>query len=358
MPVIAIVGSPNANSYLTREEANIRLEHSPKWVALTDEEKDGVCGITASVIDRMPFLGIKLYDNQSREFPRKYHAYASTPTDATGALELSNSMASVAEFSGYDVDTMCASYTFKPLCPILPGSSVKAVFTFLNKEPIEVDGAAGAAIPVDQNVIKYGKNLYIQPSGDILLSLTEVNAFKAAKIASIVVSYPQVVADTVKFSSAILPAETTLPDVYKYGSVHAVFPDGRRTYHQVTAHNIVTGVVTVEPPVELTPSQLILHQPTLGALKAAQELLIRVRIKDVAYDPNAGTGVTHIKIDTSSRSYANNTNGTGLREVAARHRVPEQVMSILGPYLIYGKVAAQYIGANGGVFSDGEWAAT
>lgn len=355
MPVIAIVGAPSANSYLTREEAEVRLEHSPKWVALTDLEKDSVCAVTASIIDRLPFLGVKFYDNQSRAFPRKYDSYCSKPTDTAGTVSSSESLASVAQFSGYDVDTMCASYTFTPLCTISPGAAVKAVLTFLNKEPVEIAGTAGAAIPIDQSIIKGGKNLYVQPSGDIVLSHTTVDAYKAAKIASVTISYPQVVTDTAIFPSAILSTETFLPDVFKYGSVHAVYADGRRTYHQITAHNIVTGAVTVEPPIELTPTQLILHQPEIDDIKAAQELMIRVRIRDVAYDPHAGTGVTHIKIDTSARSYANNTNGTGLREIAARHRVPEQILSILGPYLVYGKVAAQYVGADGGIYSNGAW---
>jgi len=87
----AKVADPNANSYVTLEEATKyirnKFSHSNLWDTLTIEGKKRVLIEAARVIDTFNFNGDKYYDSQSMQFPRDDHETVTgnpaTPITAT-----------------------------------------------------------------------------------------------------------------------------------------------------------------------------------------------------------------------------------------------------------------------------------
>ena len=130
-----------------------------------------------------------------------------------------------------------------------------------------------------------------------------------------------------------------LPDFAVGGGVH-VYSGGNRQYYNVIAHDVSTGIVTLDDDLpDWDGMQYYYIDPyPADIVKAAQEMLFKYA-GVYPTDPYAGLGLSKITIGDTSRTYGSVQYGQmSVKNIADRFGVTEKVISILGKYLVYGKM--------------------
>ena len=326
MAVDACVASPTADSYNTSAELDAAMSlRDPNWAMRTEMQRDNIARIAAMDIDRLRFLGQPLYRGQGCAWPRRSDITVAQPplTDLVPVTDVAQNVASDPGI----VTPTDITFTFPDA--LVPGATgrpctLSAMVDGVAQVFVDSDGSgvAGAA------TINYADGIVTIPG----------TAVDPATTSATWVQAPQALTDKFSSASFVLDSTEYLPDVYKGGSVHAVV-GGTRMYLNVTAHDIVNGVVTTDEAVPVDGDAYIFHYPLLTALKEAQLAQMCKLLNVGASDPLAGTGIKKIKVGDSERQYDTSNYGSQtVQMLAARNRVDEQVIVLLGAYTVYGKL--------------------
>lgn len=356
-PLISIVASPYSNSYLSTEEVEeVMSAQDPEWGDKTDNEKNNIATGGAQDIDRLRFIGQPCYPTQKRAFPRylDIHVDQKPLTDATQVSEVLSPVYFVKSsevnasyaigdwwskvFVGYQIPERTQKVqkedgTWEDALAPVYLTTITLNFS-LSGEDYSI------SVPANEPTTRVLDGVYLVVFDPAALEFTFHSFVFGAYCRDYSMSAAAVDYERVTFSGAVLDQTSSFPDAYKTGAVHVIYENGARTYHEVIEHNIVSGVVRLATPFEHDiVSSFILHKPIPKEVKKAQIIQMLVRADALEdYDPFVGGGISRIKIGDSERDYsAPRYGGLGIRELASRNRVSEQVFVLIGHFTTYGK---------------------
>ena len=356
-PLISTVAAPNSNSYLSWDEVDeIMSTQDPEWGEKTENEKYNIATGGAQDIDRLRFIGQPCYPTQKRAFPRylDIHVDQKALTDGTRILEPASPVIFVKSsevnpdyvegvwwsrvIMGYNLPEKVQKVkqddgTWKDEMAPVYLSDISVSF-MLAGNPYSI------TVSANESTTRSVEGAYLivhdaEAREFVMHSFVEGAYCRDCSSSATAVDY-----ERVTFTDAILDQTAYFPDAYKFGSVHVVYSNGARTYHDIIEHNIVTGVVRLATPFEHdTVVSFLMHKPIAREVREAQVIQMLVRAGALEdYDPFVGGGIARIKIGDSERDYsAPRYGGLGIRELASRNRVSEQVFVLIGHYTTYGK---------------------
>lgn len=321
--VVATVADPKANSYITLETALDELQNFPDILeTMTVQEIAQNVILSASNIDSLRYLGTKLYSTQSRAFPRKGDCVVRQKS-YSGFYFLETTKVKMS------LPTERPLTLYEVSLPVVPRYAPATITLTTSGGGIQHPANLDLIWGVTPDVVSYkADTLTITLDGNVAPDLEiEVEYLSTGSF---------------KFRSAVFDPLKTLPNHLAGGSVHVVYADGTRSYHDVIEHNIVTGDVTCTGIIKnLGILDCILHPPVFDSLIVAQKLQLFKRLELLEFDPFIGSGVLKIKIDDTERQYRSKLeNSARIYDLASRHNVLPQVVSTVGYLTVYGKLAA------------------
>ena len=356
-PLISTVAAPNSNSYLSWDEVDeVMSAQDPEWDEKTENEKYNIATGGAQDIDRMRYIGQQCYPTQKRAFPRylDIHVDQKALTDGTQILvpETPAIFVKSSEVNpdyvegewwsrvlmGYNLPERIQKVrqedgTWKDEMAPVYLSDISVSF-MLAGNPYTVN------MPANEPTTRSVEGVYLIVHDAEAREIMMHSFIEGAYCRDCSSSATSVDYEHVTFSGAVLDQSAFFPDAYKFGAVHVIYTNGARTYHDIIEHNIVTGVVRLATPYEHdTVTSFVMHKPIPREVREAQVIQMLVRAGALEdYDPFVGGGIARIKIGDSERDYsAPRYGGLGIRELASRNRVSEQVFVLIGHYTTYGK---------------------
>lgn len=329
MVLLATVGHPQANSFVSSEELNEFMNANDlDWVNVPESEAERLAIFVSSKISAVKYLGQPLYSSQRLAFPRKF--------DARVQMRPFTDVNLVPVEAGTQAEDCVANYT-----------SVGTEFSTVNF-PVP-ESKSGVAILV--TIVVSGANVTLVDVGDGVLSGGwvmgsidhEKGTFKVdADVDSGTVGRIEgawYYGDRVASQSLQYDTQEYEPDFLVTGSVHIPRSDGYRDYLDIVAHNIVSGELKLSGRMSsLDIADALVFRPHLQNLKKAQFVQILAERKLYDWDKNANRGISRIKIGDTAMAYDAGRIPNKGRQLAGQYRVHEAVFALLAPYSIYGKM--------------------
>lgn len=404
LSLITIPGHPKANSYISLESANdIMPLYDQKWNCRSDDEKIVLLRKSAMSLNTLPFLGVPMFRRQPLAFPRIYDALVLSATSTGSVVPVTKTeLVPVKHIFNPDVshlkntdeaDVISWNVSEYTGFTSLQAGQVREVHVFNHVDPDDLttqECEYVAMVKDDGSCLWIGYYL-IEPGGkktkvklpaespapryDQLTGVFSITAYRDPNPAPItpgtgdnetgvdmrVESGPELKGFDKCFLhyTAVTEDERTtavpnqlriadlnfsdrtdfLPDFAVGGAVH-VYSGGNRKYYSIIAHDVSTGVVTLDadlPDWDAMQYYYIDPYPA-DIVKAAQEMLFKYA-GVYPTDPYAGLGLSKITIGDTSRTYGSAQYGQmSIKNIADRFGVTEKVISILGKYLVYGKM--------------------
>lgn len=404
LSLITIPGHPKANSYISLESANdIMPLYDQKWNCRSDDEKIVLLRKSAMSLNALPFLGVPMFRRQPLAFPRIYDALVLSATSTGSVVPVTKTeLVPVKHIFNPDVshlkntdeaDVISWNVSEYTGFTSLQAGQVREVHVFNHVDPDDLttqECEYVAMVKDDGSCLWIGYYL-IEPGGkktkvklpaespapryDQLTGVFSITAYRDPNPAPItpgtgdnetgvdmrVESGPELKGfdKCFLYYTAVTEDERTtavpnqlriadlnfsdrtdfLPDFAVGGAVH-VYSGGNRKYYSIIAHDVSTGVVTLDadlPDWDAMQYYYIDPYPA-DIVKAAQEMLFKYA-GVYPTDPYAGLGLSKITIGDTSRTYGSAQYGQmSIKNIADRFGVTEKVISILGKYLVYGKM--------------------
>lgn len=404
LSLITIPGHPKANSYISLESANdIMPLYDQKWNCRSDDEKIVLLRKSAMSLNTLPFLGVPMFRRQPLAFPRIYDALVLSATSTGSVVPVTKTeLVPVKHIFNPDVshlkntdeaDVISWNVSEYTGFTSLQAGQVREVHVFNHVDPDDLttqECEYVAMVKDDGSCLWIGYYL-IEPGGkktkvklpaesptpryDQMTGVFSITAYRDPNPAPItpgtddnemgvdmrVESGPGLkgfdkcflyyTAVTEDERTTVVPNQLRiadlnfsdrtdfLPDFAVGGAVH-VYSGGNRKYYSIIAHDVSTGVVTLDadlPDWDAMQYYYIDPYPA-DIVKAAQEMLFKYA-GVYPTDPYAGLGLSKITIGDTSRTYGSAQYGQmSIKNIADRFGVTEKVISILGKYLVYGKM--------------------
>lgn len=381
------IGSPYANSYLTLAKADdVMPLHDRSWSRRPLSEKEFLLRASASDIDRIPFLGTKLFYGQGMQFPRKGNVIVEAYTITSGFSYVEGTYTEEKTVtSDEDVsytrqstqDTVTFLFTNEGFLAASPGDrdiilsgpvtnsaewtlritlsetmvaeagTVRRVWKVTSVDVVDIFNTSSP-----QEIPEILPDFEMAPAG--MFTIRAVNGSPINVPSEVMTATGVLRTHTVTEVSGRLPTKLSnsaliftdrtdiLPTFCLGGAVHAIEP-AERVYANVIGHDISTGTLTLdrEIPTYLAGDKFTYIDPLPEALYTAQIEQLKVRTGSVMSDPFAGTGIKSIKVGDTSRTYGDTPGAPGqtVIGIAGRLGVSVRTIILLGKYSLYGKTA-------------------
>lgn len=323
MPLVSLVASPLANSYVTTAELHAYMGViDAGWAAVPAVEQERLAILATMEIDRVRFLGSKALGNQRLEFPRVGDPRVFRPIlDSAPQVDKPTSAFSYGLTRGV-AETFPAGAVVT--LSLFPGRGSVRVSTFLGggvvNETDDGNGTIGTA-----GVVDYA-------AGTITLA--------GVPTAPVIVQYSGVRRDVLLCPDAQMDPGRFMPDFLVGGSVHLLRANGIREFFDIVAHNIVSGEITLAQPLQdaIAPGdRVLLFWPVHQDLKRAVLIQVAARRGLVTLDTRAGRGIKTIKIGDTTTTYSDAVSTSRVVSLAAKYGLNDQSFALIARFTIYGK---------------------
>ncbi len=333
MSIIATVGHPKSNSFISLEELNALMNtHDFDWAGVPESEAERYAVISAAKISNVRYLGQPLYQGQRLAFPRK------NDTRVSGGRYTDAGLTTVEH--GHDTEACVIDYTpegcrFSSTCfPMAGVGTIPALAV-----AIIVGGVTYTLVDTGLGVLTGGgyTGTVDYTTGDFTIAATPDSGSTAT------VSGYWLESNVVAGTAFVFDQQEYVPDLFKTGSVHLPQSDGTRDYLDIVSHNIVTGALTLSGRMSSTSlSAGIVFEPHMQTIKQAQFSQLLAERGKLDWDRRANRGIKKVKIGDTEVQYDEGKMPSKLRKLAGQYRLHELVMAMLAPYTIYGKMGVIY----------------
>lgn len=327
----SIVGHPMQDSWLSLEEIDRHMNMvSETWIRLTTTAKERLAITAAAKISAIQFLGTPFYKRQMLAFPRKGDVRSGTFPWISPALTF-------VDKGVFSVD-------------IAPAGTPDGCTWVMEDFPYYTPDN-----PPEVRIVVYGQawTLYADNHGNLSGDGYTGKLDYTNRTGSLNIlpddGYPLRITSGWKDSTKVQSAEFMFdvqeyePDHLATGSVHLPAPDGYRDYLSIVGHNIATGVLDLSGQASTSVvDNAIVFEPIHPRVKEAMLIQLKAEHGLLDWDRRAGRGIRQIKIGDTAQSYSESSIPVKMTQLAAKYRVHETVMSVLGPLTIYGKMMASY----------------
>lgn len=330
MAINAVPASPNANSYLTLEEANEKLViwSDLNWKLKITKEKETLLRLATTYIERLPFVGEKLYKGQSLNLPRKIARYKpySVDKDYFDGFSLKGNILKSFEEESFNIAKGDGSKKdFEIDLDVFPIANSINIKTIINSSEFEVTDDGNGKIIHDGNEI--GTISY--DTG--LLQIQFPNPPDTDK---------DIVLKCNGYYRNIITIDKTFDafdDFLKYGAIH-IDETGNHQCFTIISNSISEKTITFDGKVSKLLDSDCKSKVIYPLNDAKEAQIIQLLYLQNILTWDASSLIRSKRIGDVAVSYYRPNK---LDRVAAKFNVHPQVIALLAPYLIYGKLEVQ-----------------